>query len=421
MSKIGPEQFSTYPEVLSLYDIELKLAEWSRDPGERGGDPRVQAFAKAGLKFITSNPHLRADLDGMLNRQVYQRMRETELHEPYVHTALQATDHFLHTVDHIGLVLQRFPDFVVQLADKGLIGELPDDQLKFPRDYLDPAAYEYLINYILKNEYFREVFFQFDLEYRHAQTNIPGRYKSVHMIMESLKDELSELVVWYDIGTSLAFGPRLEISGEAHSYPHVFNTQEMTRRDYNSTLAARTRGMLDSRIKYREIVGVDLLPMDDRSDALWVKANNLPSEINSEVVMRRFDRLLKVTDERLRLESLNFTDDSQVEAFMSNMTNPPDVVSLITVMQQLSEEDRVRMLRNAAKLKPKIIVVQDFAMPNPEMPSGFEFFDRWDPFTNRTSIIRPAMSMEAKEVFRWRNGRCDELVLSPGAELDNLL
>jgi len=95
-----------------------------------------------------------------------------------------------------------------------------------------------------------------------------------------------------------------------------------------------------------------------------------------------------------------------------------DAVVMSTMCYQLPYEDHEGIMHNAARMitPDGIIIVQDFAEKDGTDPTRLNFAVNWfkTPFSYRNFIAGPRTNWEMKEVLRWNNGRCEEVM--PGED-----
>jgi hypothetical protein len=180
-------------------------------------------------------------------------------------------------------------------------------------------------------------------------------------------------------------------------------------------------------------MGVDITPLDANS-LDWVKSCSFyPSELLDEELVREFDTLALAStglspSKRLskKLYSLHpqnlgfyhgdFSDDESMSNFLEQ--SPVEkfhVVTFLTIMHQLSDEERTAMLKRAKDyLHPDgLIIIQDFARVNPDSPNQLEFPPDWQPYLYRTIVIDPTKPNEGpRELLYWDWGRCEKVVLA---------
>jgi hypothetical protein len=170
-------------------------------------------------------------------------------------------------------------------------------------------------------------------------------------------------------------------------------------------------------------MGADIMDPSDPAQVEWVKSCYYPSEIaeNQRQMITKFDRLRNLDlgnlwNPRSMIDFTYRPDAGRIKQEARQLgVDTFDVVFFITVFSQLHENERVAMI-NHAKTMGRRIVIQDFATPNPKMPSGLEFYQTWQPWTYKTIEIDPEDG-RPQELFVWDSGRCRSVIIAPSANV----
>jgi hypothetical protein len=152
------------PADFTLESVDTVLAGWAAmRPGEKilsvSSDPRVKAFAEAARKLLHSDPRLQQMLGAMIDsHDDPTRFEIRGMGDAPIHTPNQGANHFLRSVQHVGMIIEEMPEYITHLHTGGHLSNLPNQDFKFPKDYLQPAAWESLMGFILDNEDIRWLF-----------------------------------------------------------------------------------------------------------------------------------------------------------------------------------------------------------------------------------------------------------------------
>ena len=99
-----------------------------------------------------------------------------------------------------------------------------------------------------------------------------------------------------------------------------------------------------------------------------------------------------------------------------------DGVVVSTLCYQLPQADQDTIMEHAGRMiKPGgLVIVQDFAEKDKSDPARLHFIVDWfkHPYSYRNFITGPRTNWEMKEILRWKNGRCEEVM--PGEDFSSI-
>jgi SAM-dependent methyltransferase len=400
-------------ETSSPAEIVEVLEGWKKSP--RGDDRRTSAYAYAASALIEAGyPPIMEAIETMTSFR-YERGRPTP--------ALYASDLMLRTAQHF-------------LGKRANYAELSKS----------PSGWVAGLTEILEDEDIREAFI-INLILNEICTNVPARYKGPQLVLGFYKKLFPKPIRLLDVGSSIGVGVTGLIAGRiSHSVdivapqavyqeglgaPHEVLDRiaipPKSLEDYrpisldvelqtDKKVTSRVKAILDEPLEFGPSVGVDVKVRDEPMRE-WTKSCYYPTEYaeNKGRIITQFDELTDLKLPELSLLTLDFTDTEAVEEFLA-AESEFDVVTILTMMNQLREDERLKVIENAKKaLAPNgLIIIQDFAKSDPNSPYGLEFFESWHPYTYRTFIIDPnSYSKMPQEVLAWETGRCQRAILSP--------
>ncbi len=268
-----------------------------------------------------------------------------------------------------------------------------------------------------------------DLFHLHLKTNVPERYKSIPVLAHWMRanGRVGEEVSILDEGCSRNLGLKtLAFIENSNLLRFAFkNTVVVEPSDHHDIASAKIRR--PDEIKTEAVLelqngafglarglGRDLEDLDDPAVQRWTLANltprdhqdgtaNLQELLDSAYNFNGHDIHPKITFERQDLLASSFEE----------VADKFDIVTLFTVLNQMSEEQRTVAIRSARRnLKPTgILVVQDFARVNEDAPTRLVFLDdQWNKgFSYRTTIYDMMRPYRFQEVMRWNGGRPKEV------------
>jgi hypothetical protein len=238
-----------------------------------------------------------------------------------------------------------------------------------------------------------------DVANMNVQSNISERYKSLHAVMQLYGPRYGADISVLDVGCSQNHG--LKRLGLGVGFTEVDEAGDVGVNAALSKPSVITRGL-----------GVDVVPITDRSKQ-WARACSFyPSELLDEAKVHLYDKLNAAELPTVGFECVDLLTQDLPEKFT--------IIFASTFMYQLSATDRIHMQQKfRSLLAPNgIIVYQDFVEINRTSPTGLHFYDDWHgmPYQYRTVIEDSALwQHELKELYQWENGRC--MRVQAGADL----
>ncbi len=265
----------------------------------------------------------------------------------------------------------------------------------------------------------------YDLFYRVNQTNVAERYVSSFLgglLMQLVqyksggKVELKKL----DVGCSANLGLVQEERGirfddieiqKLHSEGGTIITEP------DAIATAAINKLLGLREQFGNSYGIDSLNVEeDFLSSLWVISNSFkPGELLPESNRKaRFMELWRKKPESTVEFITGDFGDSQLEVSHPELNQGFNMISFFTVLNQHDPGMRQKMLNQAQKMLAKngVILVQDFAYPDPNNAHELIFPNNWDAWQYRTLMYDSASGFQ--EIFRWQNGRCSAGALGAG-------
>lgn len=264
---------------------------------------------------------------------------------------------------------------------------------------------------------------EWDLHNRHLQTNVSDRYKSLPPIVAWLRahGRLRERVSILDIGCSVNAGLKKlalmdVISGEEFTPTQVHIPEDYDRpwlgSQADDELTEKASRLQNTPVNLGVSIGVDREDMSRKDNLEWARACLTPEEfVNGE--SESYDKLEIIRFPHVKFMKRDFLDNYEAQFLKSSPENHEffDIVSLFTVLNQLSDRDRMRMLQVARRyVKPTgLVVIQDFARVDPDLPVEIQFLNNdWNKnFSYRTIVLDKLMTHDGyQEVWRYDGGRC---------------
>ncbi|HSX36814.1 MAG TPA: class I SAM-dependent methyltransferase [Patescibacteria group bacterium] len=282
-----------------------------------------------------------------------------------------------------------------------------------------------------------------DLSTRYPLSNIVERYKAFSLITQLMRGRFDRRPNIIDVGCSQNLGlKKLALKPMESDKPWQPAVSFGSFGEVVVTGGSKQRNQdrsdtINKLLRYNRAignsVGIDIEPIDDPDVKEFARACSFyPSELlpaqPTKPLVAELDNPPPVDQaaEYDFLDSLN-PDQPKISFFQGDFTNldtaeltkktgvsSADMVTISTVLDQVSQEARDSMLATARRLvKPHgLIVVQDFV--HALSPTELEFYDNWfeQPYRYRTLISDGESSFtEFHELFRWYNGRCKRLQL----------
>lgn len=261
-----------------------------------------------------------------------------------------------------------------------------------------------------------------DLLTRHLNTNIPDRYKSLPPIIAWMRahGRVGESVSILDIGSSVNHGLKKlaimdVVHGEYFSNTVMVDPVDVARpwaeQTPNPTLTEKVTDLQNRPVGLSYGIGLDRDQMADPDSQEWARACLTPREFEDKSI-ESHDKLDVMNPSNVRFAKYNFLDDYASELLRSNHGEHEffDVVTMFTVLNQLTDRERFRLLTIAQRYVKQtgLVVVQDFARVNPDSPYDMMFLDSdWNKnFSYRTIVIDRLGNNGYQEVWLYDGGRC---------------
>jgi SAM-dependent methyltransferase len=291
----------------------------------------------------------------------------------------------------------------------------------YPTDF-DVSRWDEVISSTLKDSELRTEL-EHDLHTRHLQTNVADRYKSIPPLAAMLREHgrVGRSMRLLDIGCSANHGlKKLSlmdiIPGVMFSETRFVQAEDELRPWERLTespeLTLAFRSLQNLPLGLRDGLGIDKEDMRDAESRKWARACLAPREYESGEV-HEYDLIDVIEPRQICFEQRDFLDSDQTK-FLE--TSPEDhgfydIVTMLTVLNQLSDRQRQQMLRVARRyVKPTgLLILQDFARPHPDNRFEIEFLDAdWNEHFSYQTIYMDMMSVKEGYQVAWRfdGGRC---------------
>ena len=289
---------------------------------------------------------------------------------------------------------------------------------QFPHDYGDPTAWVEALQGILADDDIATEFL-IDVWARPIASNVPERGRSLKAFA-ALASKLGQLGVFsvVDVGcgqnatlNQLALGlpydeARIIRPGTLRpSMPDGITSARHTRA-FNSLMAEP--------LPLARSVGIDKYwPADSRS---WSRACVYPSELLNVQAINHYDQLTQQHHPNVAFYRGDFANFNMGD-FLQNHPGPYEIVHFSFSLYQADNIERQEMIARAQQITQRYIVVLDSLRIDSQDPTKLIFRNNWldDDFPMRTVFMDVTENQPVwREVFRWRSGRCRELLLNVG-------
>lgn len=386
------EQFG---ELLPVYESFGYMAEHPT-----GGDDRIAAFGRGARMLMHTEPRFRAVLSDTLENRTARQRPTPPLY--MANLTLRSAQHMLrriHQRDYAYLSThpQGWVDGITHLLDRSekWIDLVPFDALMMTKE---------------------------------IRTVVDARYKADQLFVALHPELFPRPIKYLDLGTSAGTGAIALMTGQIKhkvgvniivpaeaemTYPHA---RLVTHQPVTRLIEKKMATPLEFEIG----VGVDIVDPNDPEEREWIRSCYYPTEVaeNKNKTMTKFDHLAKMQPENwVPLKKIDCSstgaaseirEQSGVEKF--------DLITINTMLNQLTEEERVCLIKNVLSLLSPdgVALASDFAKVDTTKPSGLDFYDVWNPYTYRTMQLSHA-SMSWEDVFWWSSGRCNDVIVAPSA------
>lgn len=266
--------------------------------------------------------------------------------------------------------------------------------------------------------------FYVDLWTRNIQSNKSERYKVLPLLTEIYADRFSGRdVSILDIGASQNQGlKQLRLAREYPFHPvRTYKDTGIKTRPQQKIVSQIINEAVHSSISLGQTVGSDIVPPDDPEVKEWTKSCSFyPSELLDKEKVACFDAL-----------SGNVKD---VEFVCADATKPNQLQQAIdkekfsiafacTMLYMLNDAQRSEVIKGANDCLEDngLLVVQDFAKPDPVDPKKLIFHKIWTPWRYSTMVLDKREPEKGfQEIINWKNGRCDEMAVKLGSKATEL-
>jgi hypothetical protein len=264
-----------------------------------------------------------------------------------------------------------------------------------------------------------------------VQSNVAERYKAAKLAITYFGSRFDKPPVVLDVGCSQNLGGKKLVLNDQERF--AFGEIQVVDRSTgdgseivteNDTASRVMNTALRSRVLIDSVIGTDTANAYDPLVQAWAKSNSFyPHEWLNKGLIRNYEALEKATPPNVKFYRGDFLEfDWEKFAHRYPRFRQCDVVIFSAVLyEQGSNAERLRMIETAMQLKPKIIVVMEFANTAAESPDatanplGLDFYNDWDAkFLFNTFVLDTAeLSRGFQKLFTWENGRCQRVVLGP--------
>jgi hypothetical protein len=299
----------------------------------------------------------------------------------------------------------------LRAAQRQLYGAFPD----YPRAYMTSGKWAKGLDWILE-DHDRAAQFTVDIWARPLQSNVSDRYKSIKAL-GVLARQFGRLETFdiMDIGCSQNAGLNHLASGVGFGLPALIRPGS---RSHTPSLkhTAAFHKVLNTTLELAPSLGIDIYdPLESREWA-W-SCSHYPSELLDERRVALFNALINADYDNVDFFKGDFAEFNTAAFENKHPGRQFGIVNFSTVLYQASELERTTMIRQAEAYARDFIVVQDFLRIDPENPRRLIFRDNWqdDLFPYRM-VVRDMQdnSQHWHELFRWKDGRCQELAIGLG-------
>lgn len=271
------------------------------------------------------------------------------------------------------------------------------------------------------------------------KSSVLGRVKGLQ-IVGSLAMKLGRIseLRYVDVGTGLMIGPNELASGLSHTPPNVVCPGADGYRLSLPLTSAVGALLNDSRhaVPFGTCLAMD---KDDIADAAIRQSALLDSFYPGELLdTQRVEKVKAIASQKyptVRFMKANFATVDLDHFYEENPAAPREIYHLSTMLNQISEpgqtaqqyrlperagqphishEDRRRMIDKAKTYATELVVVQDFAMIDPDNAEHLLFPEDWRaehfPYHTLVMDVREP-NPRWHDVLQWRDGRCTELAI----------
>lgn len=263
---------------------------------------------------------------------------------------------------------------------------------------------------------------EFDLLHRHLQTNVADRYKSIPPLVAWLRanNRIGDSVNILDIGSSVNHGlKKLSlmdiVTGEKFSQTEAMLPSDPLRPwkefERSDSLTANVNRLQNQPVGMSVGVGIDREDMATPDNEEWARACLTPRE-HQDGTAESHDKLDIIRPANVRFVQRDLLDPADSRYLIDSPEDNGffDIVTIFTVLNQLSPNDRYRMTSIARRYVKNsgLLVIQDFARVNPDLDIEIDFlFQDWNRhFSYRTIVMDMQEHGRYQEAMLFDGGRC---------------
>ncbi len=332
-------------------------------------------------------------------------------------------------VEYTGIRHRLSPNVQVNLLLRALSKQFlkdPEGYGGYPEKYDDPRMWYKGANRVMyenKNSISTDNFY-FDLWARNIQSNKSERYKVLPLLNEIYADRFADRKVSIlDVGASQNQGLKQLRQSQKFPFSRVrtYTDTEYKTDPQKKVICEIVNNAISKGINLGMTVGSDIVPPNDPEVIEWTKSCSFyPSELMDKEKTSRYDALSR------DVEDVDFVcaDATEPDRLRSVIDKDKFTITFIcTMLYMLDNNQRKEVIKAGDNCTEEdgLVVVQDFARPDPEDPSKLMFYDTWTPWRYNTMILdKTKPDLGFQEIINWKNGRCDELMIKLGSKATEL-
>lgn len=287
----------------------------------------------------------------------------------------------------------------------------------YPQDFNRPADWPRPIREIFAGSLrsFNSDGIYVDLR-RDLTSNIGARMKGPILAAAAYEDRFDpEDFTVYDLGCSQGLGLKQWTARGLYPFEATAGLRTSTRFPkgpfVDRKLSAKLDRIIATAIEPTQCNGIDIVRPDDFGNMLWAFiCSHYPSDLEDDALTAHFLRLASFRSPRLAFTEADFMNEQQLESRILS-SGQADMAIMSTVVYMMPESEQAVAIERAVRCVKKggIVVVNEFAKPNPDMPYNLEFLIRWyDELLPYKTFVYDTLQPEAglQLVAEWSNGRC---------------
>ncbi len=257
-------------------------------------------------------------------------------------------------------------------------------------------------------------------------TNPFTRATPDELLMQSLRERFPDGYRWLDVGSGMLEVPNQVLNKQQHPFPRIVmyrhhspkDTHPRWIRDKVLTVVAKKLLVRDHLVNF--CLAVDLTdPYRGDHAQKWSRGSLRGSELADPNFRNTYEDFAAKRHPKLEYKTADLTSDLETAALREQIGNNKfDIVTMSTVQHQLSPQERFKMDSNAATLLAPggLIIKKDFAWVSKSASQSMHFYKHWHKNGRyRTFALDPSLpDLGWQEIFRARDSRCRELLVSTG-------